>query len=61
MEARNERMVRAWQRAEEEENRVNEKLMDDLIEAQMEFEEEVMHAEHDFEEELTQNGVVADW
>jgi|TARA_B110000285_G_scaffold34428_1_gene36575 hypothetical protein len=35
--------------------------MDDLIEAQMEFEEEVMHAEHDFEEELTQNGVVADW
>jgi len=27
----------------------------------MEFEEEIMHAEHDFEEELTQNGVVADW
>jgi len=27
----------------------------------MEFEEEVMDAEHNFEEELTQNGVVADW
>lgn len=27
----------------------------------MEFEEEIMQAERNFEEELTQNGVVADW
>lgn len=36
-------------------------MIEDLIEAQEEFEDEVMDAEHNFEEELTQNGVIADW
>lgn len=27
----------------------------------MEFEDEVVDAEHNFQEELTQNGVIADW
>ena len=61
MEARDRRMMQAWERAEREEQQINEEMIDELIEAQMKFEDEVMDAEHNFEEELTQNGVVADW
>ena len=61
VEARDQRIVRAWKKAEQEEQEINEDLMEDLVEAQEDYEKEVMRAEHNFEEELTQNGVVADW
>jgi hypothetical protein len=61
MEARDRRIVQAWEKAEKEEQEINEEMIDDLMKAQAEFEDEVMDAEHNFEEELTQNGVVDDW
>lgn len=61
MEARDRRIVQAWEKAEKEEQEINEEMIDDLMKAQAEFEAEVMEAEHNFEEELTQNGVVDDW
>lgn len=61
IEARDRRFMQAWDRAEKEEQEINQEMMDDLIAAQHDFEDEVMDAEHNFEEELHQNGVVADW
>jgi hypothetical protein len=61
VDARNKRFVQAWDRAEREEQEINQEMIEDLVEAQHDFEDEVMDAEHNFEEELHQNGVVADW
>lgn len=60
LKARDRRMVQAWERAVREEEQINNHMIEELIEAQQEFEEEIMHAEHTFEEELQQNGTVAD-
>lgn len=59
-EERNARVEEAFNYHQEVEQRTNQRLMDDLEDAQADFEEEVQEANEELEEDLTANGVIAD-
>jgi hypothetical protein len=57
---RNTRVEEAFEYHQDSEQRTNQRLMDDLEDAQADFEEEIQEANDDLEEDLTENGVIAD-
>jgi len=57
---RNTRVEEAFEYHQDADQRTNQRLMDDLEDAQADFEEEIQEANDELEEDLTENGVIAD-
>jgi len=60
VQERNTRVEEAYEYHQTAEQRTNQRLMDDLEDAQADFEEEIQEANDELEEDLTANGVIAD-